>query len=98
MCRRDFLSSEPLGSAFLMTMKPVRFAQISLAEKRMQLFSVSCAARFEERKAGGIRGLALHRAGRMDRRRAGAQRRSFSWLLFAARKKDLAPYLLKPKE
>src|SRR6185503_9326340 len=44
--------------------------------KANAVVSVSCAARFEKRKAGGIRGLALHRAGRMDRRGAGAQRRS----------------------
>src|SRR5438034_11444632 len=76
MCRRDFLSSERLVSAFLMTMKPVRLHK-SVCGKANAVVSVSCAARFEERKAGGIRGLALHRAGRMDRRGAGAQRRSF---------------------
>jgi len=45
--------------------------------KANAVVSVSRAARFEERKAGRIRGLALHRAGRMERCGAGAQRRSF---------------------
>src|SRR5439155_23229067 len=86
MCRRDFLSSERLVSAFLMTMKPVRLHKSVWRKSECSCF---CFLRGAIRRAASRRN---SRAGVTSSRKDGLARcrraiAFFSWLLFAARKK-----------
>src|SRR6266567_2879927 len=90
MCRRDFLSSTRLVSAFLMTMKPVRLHKSVWRKNECSCFCFRGGAiRRPESRRNSKAGVTSNRKdGPVRCRRAKA---FFSWLQFAARKKISRP-------
>jgi hypothetical protein len=97
MCRRDFLSSERLVSAFFDDDEAGQVAQISLAEKRMQLFLFPAR---RDSKSGKPEEFEGWRYIEQEGWTGAVQVRKGVLFMAAVRgpKKDLAPYLSKPKE